>query len=604
MIPEATTLPCPRFFWPGLLVALPLLVLAALAAAGLRSRWQARLGEAQEEARKSVERIREAAEDTLLRSVTWTSLAIPIGTKMPPEGDVGWYPLVPQPPEKVSEAWTQALESGDPEQFRTVRNSSQEEWTDAGLPAQPLAAWELFHRESNEENARRLVGAAVYGNPSVVSPVILARGLEELDKTNSSALTGILKEGIAAWEARQEILRMVREQELLLRLRENQDQWLLEKGQLWKLRLLTTPGKKVFTAIPMRQRLFDQVRGELQQLPPWVKVSFRFKGELLRESPGEPSAPPDDGSTERSGLIPEKIAGPITVHTDLVNTDQLYAPLRTEAWWAGGLIAAATAAAGGGLWLSHRALRREERLHALKSQFVASVSHELRAPIGSVRLMAEALDAGTVSGEAAKGFYRLLAQEGQRLSALIENVLDFARMESGRKAYQFEETDIAALLRDTRALLEPRAAPRGIRIQLDLQILPRVPEVDALAVQQAVMNLLDNALKFSPDHGIITVTLAEGSAAAAAPAADFPGGGWSISIADEGPGIPPAEHRRIFERFHRLGNELRRETQGAGIGLSLVKHIAEGHGGRVTVENREPRGSVFTLRIPFRKVDG
>ena len=242
------------------------------------------------------------------------------------------------------------------------------------------------------------------------------------------------------------------------------------------------------------------------------------------------------------------------------------------------------------MWLSRRALHREQRLHSLKSQFVASVSHELRAPIGSVRLMAEALSSGTVEGEAARTFHRLLAQEGARLSALIENVLDFARIESGHKSYQFEETDLPALLRDTVALLEPRAAPRGISLRLECAPLSQVPEVDAPAIQQAVMNLLDNALKFSPDQGVITVILT-----------DLGPQNWSLTITDEGPGIPPAEHRRIFERFHRLGNELRRETQGAGIGLSLVQHITEAHHGTITVKNRTPKGTGFTLHFPWPK---
>jgi signal transduction histidine kinase len=129
--------------------------------------------------------------------------------------------------------------------------------------------------------------------------------------------------------------------------------------------------------------------------------------------------------------------------------------------------------------------------------------------------------------------------------------------------------------------MEPLAAERGVKLSANLADCTAA--VDPAAIQQAVVNLVDNAIKFSPAGGTVTVTLTDTEA------------GWVLAVSDEGPGIPAAEHERIFERFHRLGNELRRETQGTGIGLSIVKHIAEAHGGTVKVADREGGGTVFTI---------
>lgn len=285
--------------------------------------------------------------------------------------------------------------------------------------------------------------------------------------------------------------------------------------------------------------------------------------------------------------------GIFTVVTTLREPRLLYGSIDRMAWWAGWMLATAVVTAATGLWLIRRVLVRERRLGELKSQFVSSVSHELRAPVGSLRLMAEGLASGRVTGEGASEFHRLMAGEGARLSALIENVLDFARIEQGRKSYQMRETDVAALLGDAVGLMRPQAEAKGLRIELACERLPEVPRVDAGALQQAVINLLDNAIKFTAEgaEGVIGVGLA----------ADGMDGGWSVAVTDPGMGIAEAEQGRIFELFYRLGNELRRETTGTGIGLAIVKHIVEGHGGEVVVTSELGRGSCFRLRFPGRR---
>ena len=204
-----------------------------------------------------------------------------------------------------------------------------------------------------------------------------------------------------------------------------------------------------------------------------------------------------------------------------------------------------------------------------------------------------------------------MAGEGARLSSLVENVLDFARIEEGRKTYHFAPTDMAALAQHAVDLMQPQAEAKGLRILLKCDPLPGVPRVDAGAMQQALINLLDNAVKFTPPGGGKSGSGSEASGTTAsagqqplplstststiqatlAPTTQ----GWSLTVTDPGIGIPASEHSRIFDRFYRLGNELRRETTGTGIGLAIVKHIVEGHGGVITVLSEPGRGSEFCM---------
>ena len=245
-----------------------------------------------------------------------------------------------------------------------------------------------------------------------------------------------------------------------------------------------------------------------------------------------------------------------------------------------------------GLLAARRAFYRQLELNELKTNFVSSVSHELRAPIASVRLMAENLATGKISGPTRQGeYFRFIVQECRRLSSLIENVLDFSRIEQGRKQYEFEPTNPVALAETTVKLLEPYAAEKGVVLRLVVPSTPPSQEwiLDGRALQQALINLIDNAVKHSPVNGGVTVELTSDATA------------LCLSVVDQGPGIPSAEHEKIFERFYRRGSELRRETQGIGIGLSVVKHIVTAHGGHVRVQSVVGQGSRFTIELPARK---
>ena len=307
----------------------------------------------------------------------------------------------------------------------------------------------------------------------------------------------------------------------------------------------------------------------------------------------------------------------VRVGVHLIGPDRLYARERDRAFWFGALIAVSTLAAVLGFASAWRAFVRQQRLSEMKSNFVSSVSHELRAPIASVRLMAEGLERGTVQERGRQHeYFRFIVQECRRLSALIENVLDFSRIEQGRKQYEFEPTDLPALVRETARLLEPNAAEKALALALEISDAPpsfanSTPRLDGRAIQQALVNLIDNALKHSPAGSTVTIGLdwpqvevPDGPHAASASGTGEEPARVRLWVEDRGEGIPAAEHERIFERFYRRGSELRRETQGVGIGLSLVQHIVQAHGGRVIVRSAMGQGSRFTLELPVLQEHG
>lgn len=329
-----------------------------------------------------------------------------------------------------------------------------------------------------------------------------------------------------------------------------------------------------------------------------------------------PAAPPalrEPGeATAAKAFDPWPYAPRLALTLVLSDPGRLYAQARQRALAFGSVVLLGLATALVGLFAARRAFRHQLQLNELKSNFVSSVSHELRAPIASIRLLTESLERGTVADEPRRQeYYRLIGQECRRLSALIGNVLDFARIDRGRKQYEFEPTDLPALITQTVRLLEPAAAERQVTLRLlPPASLPQPPALDGQAIQQALVNLIDNALKHAPPGSTVTVSLTSSASPTRAgvdnrrvfrwlrPTIPAPRPVLHLAVADEGPGIPAAEQARIFEPFYRRGSELRRETPGIGIGLSIVKHIAQAHRGRVWVESAPGRGSRFLLELP------
>ncbi len=242
-----------------------------------------------------------------------------------------------------------------------------------------------------------------------------------------------------------------------------------------------------------------------------------------------------------------------------------------------------------GLVLTTRLLNREMELARMKSNFVSTVSHEFKSPLTSIRQLAEMLHAGRVPSEERKQkYYDVLLKESERLSLLTENVLNFSRLEEGRKRFVYEKTNIGNLLRDIAAGFRERLRSDNFTIALD--VVPDLPEVsiDRDSFRQAVNNLIDNAVKYS------------GSANRAVIRAGKRDGHLAVSVQDFGEGISPAEQKHIFERFYRGGRELTRQVKGSGLGLTLVKQIMAAHKGRIEVNSSPGEGSTFTLWVPLK----
>ena len=242
---------------------------------------------------------------------------------------------------------------------------------------------------------------------------------------------------------------------------------------------------------------------------------------------------------------------------------------------------------GAGLVATYRLQRRESEIARLKSDFVANVSHDLKTPLSLIRMFAETLEMDRVPDERRRReYYGVITRESERLTRLIDNVLDFSRIESGRQRYDLTVGPIEPIVHDVLDSFRHPLEQRGFT--LDVGIAPDLPDVavDAEAMKQALANLLDNAMKYSADRGKITVV------------ARAEQGGVALEVADQGIGIPVAEQERIFEKFYRVGRSETQGRRGSGVGLALVKHIVEAHHGRVTVESRPGEGSRFTLYLP------
>jgi signal transduction histidine kinase len=248
-----------------------------------------------------------------------------------------------------------------------------------------------------------------------------------------------------------------------------------------------------------------------------------------------------------------------------------------------------------GLAATYRMVQRESEMARLKSDFVANVSHDLKTPLSLIRMFAETLEMNRVTDEAARReYYAVITRESERLTRLINNVLDFSRIESGRQRYEVRPTPVEPVIQEALEAFRYPLAQHGFK--LDVEIAPDLPDVpmDGAAVGQALANLIDNALKYSGEGRRLRV------AASREPA----GEGVRIEIADDGIGIPPAEVERIFEKFYRVGRSETQGHRGSGLGLALVKHVVEAHGGRVRVESRLGEGSRFTLHLPLVRHEG
>ncbi len=233
---------------------------------------------------------------------------------------------------------------------------------------------------------------------------------------------------------------------------------------------------------------------------------------------------------------------------------------------------------------------KSEELGRLKTEFISSVSHELRTPMTSLQGISQLLQSGKVGDEARRErLLELMAGECGRLGRFLHNVLDFGRIEQDAKLYEFREMDLKPLVTEVAEIVRSATAGGDLDLEVETPEGPVWIEADADSVRQALLNLVDNAIKYSAGRKRVAVRLAEND------------GDVEVSVSDQGIGIPPEDGEKIYEAFFRSPAAVRHDPKGVGLGLKIVKHIMDAHGGTIGLRSKPGQGTTFTLKFPKRR---
>ena len=400
-------------------------------------------------------------------------------------------------------------------------------------PAWPPAAWYLLRRVNE--------------------------GLTATSDTASSVRRDRIAQRIADAEHALALQRDI--QTLVTQWKASEGAWLPYGDPLWLIGVssLASAGQ---TVVAVRAETLLTARRADRRTPPGQVIALGTVGEWLGDRfPGlRVSLPPVDQMTTRR-------------------------PLQAGFYAAGLAIILSVTLFGG--YLLWRDVNREMRVAALRSQFVSSVSHELKTPLTALRMFAETLQLERVDPAARAEYVATIVSETERLTRLLNNVLDFSKIEEGRKAYRRETASLADIVRAAARTMAYPFEQHGfvLRVEVD-DSLPPV-NVDTDALEQAILNLLSNAMKYSGSGTTIDLRLAR------------EGGDAIISVRDNGIGIASADQARIFDKFYRVSTAENQRIPGTGLGLTIVDHIVRAHDGAVRVESAPGRGSVFSIRLPL-----
>jgi signal transduction histidine kinase len=308
---------------------------------------------------------------------------------------------------------------------------------------------------------------------------------------------------------------------------------------------------------------------------------------------GSPMATPS--ATEHEPLATytlQDVALPLRVRVWLKDPAAMYATINRQQNLYIAMLGVVVALLGFGGYLTVRTVKSELAVAQMKSDFVSTVSHEFRSPLAGINQLGEMLRDGRVHDDVRRQeYYEMIVGETQRLRRLVENVLDFARMEDGRKQYRFEPVEPAEWLRDVADDFRTQLAGAGFAVQTEIP--DRLPSIvaDRETLATAVHNLLDNAVKYSGESNVVELR------------ANADAQGLSISVQDQGVGIREEDQPHIFEKFFRGGGDVTRQVKGVGLGLNLVQHIVAAHGGSVSFDSKEGKGTTFTIRLKTERTE-
>jgi signal transduction histidine kinase len=241
-----------------------------------------------------------------------------------------------------------------------------------------------------------------------------------------------------------------------------------------------------------------------------------------------------------------------------------------------------------GIYIVFRNVRKEIEISQMKSDFVSNVSHELRTPLSMIRMFAETLEMGRVrSEEKRQEYYSIITQETSRLSRIVNSILNFSKIEAGKRSYNFVDTFLNDIVENVFTSYKTHLEQNGFEASIKKEETIPVQKLDEEAVSEAVMNLLDNAVKYSKDKKKISVRTG------------FDKHFSYVEVQDYGIGIPKEDQKMIYEKFFRVGSGLVHNVKGTGLGLSIVKHIIEAHKGNIELESEPGIGSTFRLKFPL-----
>jgi len=347
--------------------------------------------------------------------------------------------------------------------------------------------------------------------------------------------------------------------------------WVLYGKESWLVSVAPLLGKARRVAIVVRTRdAFASLRsGRANSTGLAPRVEWSAEPDAKGESIGEnfPGLKVRIASTD---------ASPLAQRWNLQRSFYLFTLL---------LVLSATLFGGHFLW---RDVRRELRLAEMRSQFVASVSHELKTPLTSIRMFAETLRMGRAGGpEAQVEYLDTIINESERLTRLLNNVLDFSKIEEGRRTYRFESASLAEIVSQSARTMHYPLVQKGVRLGVDIENGFSTVRIDPDAIEQAILNLLVNALKYSGKSREINLRVSSQN------------GFVVIQVSDQGVGIPSSEQSRIFEKFYRVPTPENKLVPGTGLGLTIVDHIVKAHGGRVEVQSALGKGSTFSIYLPL-----